>query len=159
MYFFYIETKYNTITVSFIHHVHQRSQEWFEFSLIELLVHKPKFDTLLFLFSFLSIAFVSVKFSPHYTTTAEIAWNQKRKEWVGDQSNKAQRPPRVSTICLTGNPNDMLFSNESFRPPIPLARRHHKDIAESERLFNMRWLKSLNDIFNYVSSTNKLDST
>lgn len=29
---------------------------------------------------------------------AEIAWNQKRKEWVGDQSNKAQRPPRVSTI-------------------------------------------------------------
>ncbi|AES81911.2 DUF4050 family protein [Medicago truncatula] len=94
-----------------------------------------------------------------FVNHAEIAWNQKRKEWVGDQSNKAQRPPRVSTICLTGNPNDMLFSNESFRPPIPLARRHHKDIAESERLFNMRWLKSLNDIFNYVSSTNKLDST
>jgi len=29
---------------------------------------------------------------------AEIAWNQKRKEWVGDQSKKAQKPSKVSTI-------------------------------------------------------------
>lgn len=29
---------------------------------------------------------------------AEIAWNQKRKEWVGDQSKTAQIPPKVSTI-------------------------------------------------------------
>lgn len=56
-----------------------------------------------------------------FVNHAEIAWNQKRKEWVGDQSKTAERPPKVSTICLTGNSDDMLFSNEPFRPPIPLA--------------------------------------
>jgi len=59
---------------------------------------------------FLVIDFFSIKCSPvlilfleysqvySYYHAAEIAWNQKRKEWVGDQSKKAQRPPKVSTI-------------------------------------------------------------
>ncbi|KAL5060055.1 hypothetical protein RYX36_031659 [Vicia faba] len=51
---------------------------------------------------------------------AEIAWNKMRKEWVGDQSKKSQRPSKDSTICLTASSDDMLFSREHFRPPIPL---------------------------------------
>lgn len=59
---------------------------------------------------FLAIDFSSVKCSPiislflEYSQVyscshaGEIAWNQIRKEWVGDQSTKLQRPPKDSTI-------------------------------------------------------------
>ncbi|XP_004494069.1 uncharacterized protein [Cicer arietinum] len=56
-----------------------------------------------------------------FVNHGEIAWNQIRKEWVGDQSTKLQRPPKDSTICLTESSDDILFSKEPFRPPIPLA--------------------------------------
>ncbi|CAI8614640.1 unnamed protein product [Vicia faba] len=55
-----------------------------------------------------------------FVNHAEIAWNKMRKEWVGDQSKKSQRPSKDSTICLTASSDDMLFSREHFRPPIPL---------------------------------------
>lgn len=78
MYFFYIETKYNTITVSFIHHVHQRSQEWFEFSLIELLVRHigPIYisqNLIRFCFCFLFSPSLSSQRSSVHTTQQQVS--------------------------------------------------------------------------------------
>ncbi|CAK8543911.1 unnamed protein product [Lathyrus sativus] len=55
-----------------------------------------------------------------FVNPAEIAWNKMRKEWIGDQSKKLQRPSKDSAICLTACSDDMLFSREPFCPPIPL---------------------------------------
>ncbi|CAJ2632542.1 uncharacterized protein LOC123893162 [Trifolium pratense] len=71
-----------------------------------------------------------------YVNPAEIAWNQMRKEWVGDRSKKIQRPPEASTICLT---EDMLFYGEPFHQPIPLPAvvDYFVKIWEDEGLFEI----------------------
>ncbi|GAU20327.1 hypothetical protein TSUD_338080 [Trifolium subterraneum] len=83
-----------------------------------------------------------------YVNPAEVAWNQMRKEWVGDQSKKIQRPPEASTICLTTSSEDMLLYGEPFRSPIPLPAvvNYFVKVWEDEGLFEI------------ANSTNKLNS-
>ncbi|XP_028775238.1 uncharacterized protein LOC114732108 isoform X2 [Neltuma alba] len=56
-----------------------------------------------------------------FVNRAEVAWHQKRKEWVGDRSKRLQRPPRESITSLTSSYEDLLLSTEPFQQPIPLA--------------------------------------
>lgn len=41
---------------------------------------------------------------------AEIAWNKMRKEWIGDQSKKLERPSKDSTIWYVHISDFHLFS-------------------------------------------------
>ncbi|KAK7267765.1 hypothetical protein RIF29_20444 [Crotalaria pallida] len=56
-----------------------------------------------------------------YVNHAEIAWHHQRKEWVGNQSNKLQRPPKDSIMSLTTSYEELLSSTEPFQQSIPLA--------------------------------------
>ncbi|KAK4272833.1 hypothetical protein QN277_021335 [Acacia crassicarpa] len=56
-----------------------------------------------------------------FVNHAEIAWQQKRKEWVGDRSKRLQGPPRESFMSFTASDEDLLLSTEPFPQPIPLA--------------------------------------
>lgn len=56
-----------------------------------------------------------------FVNHAELAWHQKRTEWVGDQSKKLQRPPKGSIISQTMTYKDLLLSREPFQQPIPLS--------------------------------------
>ncbi|WOL09851.1 hypothetical protein Cni_G18604 [Canna indica] len=50
-----------------------------------------------------------------------IAWNEIRKEWVGDQSKRSHRTPREPTISWTTSYEDLLSTNQPFAQPIPLS--------------------------------------
>ncbi|KAJ7976909.1 Zinc finger protein [Quillaja saponaria] len=52
---------------------------------------------------------------------AEIAWHQRRREWVGDQSQNLRRPPGEQIMSLTTTYEDVLLSTEPFQHRIPLA--------------------------------------
>ncbi|XP_050384033.1 uncharacterized protein LOC126800677 [Argentina anserina] len=52
---------------------------------------------------------------------AEIAWQKRRREWVGDQSQKSQRAPREPIMSWTTTYEDLLMTTEPFQEPIPLA--------------------------------------
>ncbi|KAM1441577.1 hypothetical protein ACFXTO_009673 [Malus domestica] len=52
---------------------------------------------------------------------AEVAWQERRREWVGDQSQKSQRAPREPIMSWTTTYEDLLLSTEPFQEPIPLA--------------------------------------
>ncbi|KAJ7972344.1 Zinc finger protein [Quillaja saponaria] len=56
-----------------------------------------------------------------FVNHAETAWHQMRREWVGNQSLKLQRPPREPIMSLTTKYEDMLLSTEPFQQTIPLA--------------------------------------
>ncbi|KAK7345503.1 hypothetical protein VNO77_16107 [Canavalia gladiata] len=56
-----------------------------------------------------------------FVNQAEIAWHQRRKEWVGNRSKKLERPPKDSIVSLTTSYEDLLLSTEPFQQPIPLA--------------------------------------
>ncbi|KAL6141922.1 hypothetical protein ACLB2K_060208 [Fragaria x ananassa] len=51
---------------------------------------------------------------------AEIAWQARRREWVGDQSQKSQRAPRELIMSWTTTYEDLLLTTEPFQEPIPL---------------------------------------
>ncbi|XP_020207767.1 uncharacterized protein LOC109792748 [Cajanus cajan] len=55
-----------------------------------------------------------------FVNHAEIAWQQMRKEWVGNRSKKRERPPKDSILSLTTNYEDLLLSTEPFQQRIPL---------------------------------------
>ncbi|KAM5559724.1 hypothetical protein ABKV19_021084 [Rosa sericea] len=52
---------------------------------------------------------------------AEIAWQERRREWVGDQSQKSRRAPREPIMSWTATYEDLLLTTEPFQEPIPLA--------------------------------------
>ncbi|KAJ9695342.1 hypothetical protein PVL29_010699 [Vitis rotundifolia] len=52
---------------------------------------------------------------------AEIAWHQRRKEWVGDQSQKPKRVHKEPVMSWTTTYEDLLLSTDRFHQPIPLA--------------------------------------
>ncbi|XP_061357159.1 uncharacterized protein LOC133301532 [Gastrolobium bilobum] len=56
-----------------------------------------------------------------FVNHAEIAWHQRRKEWVGNQSKKLERPPKDPIVSLATSYEDLLLSTEPFQQPIPLA--------------------------------------
>ncbi|BFG38816.1 hypothetical protein CerSpe_250900 [Prunus speciosa] len=52
---------------------------------------------------------------------AEIAWHERRREWVGDESQKSRRAPREPIMSWTTTYEDLLLSTEPFQESIPLA--------------------------------------
>ncbi|KAL4605548.1 hypothetical protein ACB092_09G037000 [Castanea dentata] len=56
-----------------------------------------------------------------FVNHAEIAWHEKRREWVGDQSQRTRRMPREPIMSWTTTYEDLLLSTEPFQQPIPLA--------------------------------------
>ncbi|KAG7964363.1 hypothetical protein I3843_09G166300 [Carya illinoinensis] len=56
-----------------------------------------------------------------FVNHAEIAWHERRKQWVGDHSRKSQRAPREQAMSLTATYEDLLLSSEPFQQPISLA--------------------------------------
>lgn len=52
---------------------------------------------------------------------AEIAWHERRREWVGDESQKLRRAPREPIMSWTTTYEDLLLSTEPFQESIPLA--------------------------------------
>ncbi|KAJ6820602.1 uncharacterized protein M6B38_396540 [Iris pallida] len=56
-----------------------------------------------------------------FVNHAAIAWNQRRKEWVGDQSKPPRRVSREPTISWCTTYEDLLSTNQPFAEPIPLS--------------------------------------
>ncbi|KAF2307429.1 hypothetical protein GH714_028498 [Hevea brasiliensis] len=56
-----------------------------------------------------------------FVNHAEVAWHERRKQWVGDPSQKLQRMFREPIMSLTTTYEDLLCSTEPFQQPIPLA--------------------------------------
>lgn len=52
---------------------------------------------------------------------AEIAWQEMRKKWVGDPSNRTSEMPDEPVIGFNATYEDLLTSNTPFNKPIPLA--------------------------------------
>ncbi|KAA0043988.1 uncharacterized protein E5676_scaffold352G002770 [Cucumis melo var. makuwa] len=57
---------------------------------------------------------------PTFINHAEIAWHERRKEWVGDRSENVQREPKEPILSWTMTYEDLLTA-EPFQQPIPLA--------------------------------------
>ncbi|RVW13003.1 hypothetical protein CK203_095224 [Vitis vinifera] len=55
------------------------------------------------------------------TMVSEIAWHQRRKEWVGDESQKPKRVHKEPVMSWTTTYEDLLLSTDRFHQPIPLA--------------------------------------
>ncbi|KAJ6808448.1 uncharacterized protein M6B38_352950 [Iris pallida] len=56
-----------------------------------------------------------------FVNHAAIAWNQRRKEWVGDSSKEARRVSREPIISWCTTYEDLLSTNQPFAQPIPLS--------------------------------------
>ncbi|KAJ6835068.1 uncharacterized protein M6B38_123855 [Iris pallida] len=56
-----------------------------------------------------------------FVNHAAIAWNQRRKEWVGDQSKRPHRVSREPIISWCTTYEDLLSTNQPFTQPIPLS--------------------------------------
>ncbi|CAA6666566.1 unnamed protein product [Spirodela intermedia] len=52
---------------------------------------------------------------------AEIAWHERRKEWVGDQSKKPHRMTKEPVISWSTTYEDLLSTNQHFPRRIALA--------------------------------------
>ncbi|XP_077221748.1 uncharacterized protein LOC143855500 isoform X2 [Tasmannia lanceolata] len=61
----------------------------------------------------------SVNISP-FINQAAISWNERRKEWVGDQSQKSHKMPREQVISWSTTYDDLLSTNQPFSQSIPL---------------------------------------
>ncbi|CAL9229002.1 unnamed protein product [Arabidopsis halleri] len=56
-----------------------------------------------------------------FVNHAEIAWQEMRKKWVGDPSNRTSEIPAEPVIGFNATYEDLLTSNNPFPKPIPLA--------------------------------------
>ncbi|URD79218.1 hypothetical protein MUK42_02921 [Musa troglodytarum] len=52
---------------------------------------------------------------------AAIAWNEMRREWVGDQPKRSHMAPREPTISWSTTYEDLLLTSQPFPQPIPLS--------------------------------------
>ncbi|KAK9061287.1 hypothetical protein SSX86_018467 [Deinandra increscens subsp. villosa] len=50
-----------------------------------------------------------------------IAWNEGRRRWVADQSQKPRRMPKDPIISWSATYEDLLSTSNSFTEPIPLS--------------------------------------
>uniref|UniRef100_A0A5B7AT18 Gag1-like clamp domain-containing protein n=1 Tax=Davidia involucrata TaxID=16924 RepID=A0A5B7AT18_DAVIN len=55
-----------------------------------------------------------------FVNHAAIAWHEKRREWIGDQTQKLQRLPKDPIISWSMTYEDLLSTKEPFAEPIPL---------------------------------------
>ncbi|KAI7749864.1 hypothetical protein M8C21_027529 [Ambrosia artemisiifolia] len=67
-----------------------------------------------------------------------IAWNEGRRRWVGDQSQKPGRMPKDPIISWSTTYEDLLSTSNKFSEPIPLSEMVDflVDIWDSEGLFD-----------------------
>lgn len=57
-----------------------------------------------------------------FVNHASIAWHERRREWVGDQSKRTHRPSREPIISWCTTYEDLLSTtNQPFQQPIPLS--------------------------------------
>ncbi|KAA8534441.1 hypothetical protein F0562_031958 [Nyssa sinensis] len=56
-----------------------------------------------------------------FVNHAAIAWHERRREWVGDQTQKSQRMSKDPIISWSMTYEDLLSTNEPFPERIPLS--------------------------------------
>ncbi|KAJ4972213.1 hypothetical protein NE237_005312 [Protea cynaroides] len=56
-----------------------------------------------------------------FVNQAAIAWHEKRKQWIGDQSQKSQRVAKDPVISWSTTYDELLSTNEPFTQSIPLS--------------------------------------
>ncbi|KAG5557272.1 hypothetical protein RHGRI_007514 [Rhododendron griersonianum] len=56
-----------------------------------------------------------------FVNHAEIAWQQNRRQWIGDQSQKFKRMPKDPIISWSTTYEDLLCNDEPFPEAIPLS--------------------------------------
>nr|CAD1844798.1 unnamed protein product [Ananas comosus var. bracteatus] len=59
--------------------------------------------------------------SSSFVNQAAIAWNEMRREWIGDRSKKSHRAPKEPIISWCTTYDDLLSTSQRFPQPIPLA--------------------------------------
>ncbi|XP_010423711.1 PREDICTED: uncharacterized protein LOC104708786 isoform X2 [Camelina sativa] len=57
----------------------------------------------------------------NFVNNAEIAWQELRKKWVGDPSNRTSEMPLEPVISFNATYEELLTSTTPFQKPIPLA--------------------------------------
>ncbi|XP_020096275.1 uncharacterized protein LOC109715589 isoform X1 [Ananas comosus] len=73
-----------------------------------------------------------------FVNQAVVAWNEMRKEWIGDQSRKPRRAPREPIISWCTTYDDLLSTSQRFPQPIPLSEMVDflVDIWQEEGLYD-----------------------
>ncbi|KAL4576494.1 hypothetical protein LXL04_012589 [Taraxacum kok-saghyz] len=76
--------------------------------------------------------------TPVFINHAAIAWNEGRRQWIGDQSQKSQRMPKDPVISWSATYEDLLSTTNRFSEPIPLPEMVDflVDIWHNEGLFD-----------------------
>ncbi|XP_076957293.1 uncharacterized protein LOC143632751 isoform X1 [Bidens hawaiensis] len=76
--------------------------------------------------------------TPVFINHGAIAWNEGRKRWVGDQSQKPQHLPKDPIISWSATYEDLLSTSNRFSEPIPLSEMVDflVDIWDTEGLFD-----------------------
>ncbi|KAF5770659.1 hypothetical protein HanXRQr2_Chr14g0661901 [Helianthus annuus] len=59
--------------------------------------------------------------TPVFINHGAIAWNEGRRRWVGDQSQKPRRMPKDPIISWSATYEDLLSTSNRFSEPIPLS--------------------------------------
>ncbi|XP_019097621.1 PREDICTED: uncharacterized protein LOC109131298 [Camelina sativa] len=57
----------------------------------------------------------------NFVNNAEVAWQELRKKWVGDPSNRTSEMPLEPVIGFNATYEELLTSTTPFQKPIPLA--------------------------------------
>ncbi|PIN24449.1 hypothetical protein CDL12_02800 [Handroanthus impetiginosus] len=55
-----------------------------------------------------------------FVNHAAIAWDENRRKWIGDLSQRSQRIPKDPIISWSMTYEDLLSTNDPFPKPIPL---------------------------------------
>ncbi|PSR92991.1 Tripeptidyl aminopeptidase [Actinidia chinensis var. chinensis] len=55
-----------------------------------------------------------------FVNHAAIAWQQNRREWIGDPSQRSKRMPKDPVISWSTTYEDLLCADEPFAEPVPL---------------------------------------
>ncbi|CAI9766195.1 unnamed protein product [Fraxinus pennsylvanica] len=73
-----------------------------------------------------------------FVNHAAIAWQESRRKWIGDISQRSERMPKDPIISWSMTYEDVLSTNEAFKEPIPLPEMVDflVDIWQDEGLFD-----------------------
>ncbi|XP_073305325.1 uncharacterized protein [Primulina huaijiensis] len=73
-----------------------------------------------------------------FVNHAAIAWDENRRKWTGNLSQKPKRIPKDPIISWSMTYEDLLSTNDPFSEPIPLAEMVDflVDIWQDEGLFD-----------------------
>ncbi|XP_022842674.1 uncharacterized protein LOC111366199 [Olea europaea var. sylvestris] len=73
-----------------------------------------------------------------FVNHAAIAWQESRRKWIGDISQRSERMPKDPIISWSMTYEDVLSTNDPFSEPIPLSEMVDflVDIWQDEGLFD-----------------------